>query len=174
MTQLNFGAGMINKLVGRKTNNIVEPIYDNDSKTYIFDDESISEKPTAYHIHKTVINDLRSSDFKTEIERKLDEIMKSNKLSENVFFGKKHVKEAIKSSNANSAPGPDRITLDLIENGGDLLALCLTHLMQACYFIGYFPRQWKMENRIYLKKPDKEHYHQENSTFSFKCSMQNF
>ena len=90
--------------------------------------------------------------------------MKSNKLSETVvFFGKQHVKQAIKSSNINSAPGPDRITLDLIENGGDLLALCLTHLMQACYFVGYFPRPWKMENRIYLKKPDKEHYHQENS-----------
>ena len=90
--------------------------------------------------------------------------MKSNMLSETVvFFGKKHVKQAIKSSNINSAPGPDQITLDLIENGGDLLALCLTHLMQACYFVGYFPRPWKMENRIYLKKPDKEHYHQENS-----------
>ena len=90
--------------------------------------------------------------------------MKSYKLSETVvFFGKKHVKQAIKSSNINSAPCPDRITLDLIENEGDLLALCLTHLMQACYFVGYFPRPWKMENRIYLKKPDKEHYHQENS-----------
>ena len=90
--------------------------------------------------------------------------MKSNKFSETVvFFGKQHVKQAIKSSNINSAPGPDTITLDLIENGGDLLALCLTHLMLACYFVGYFPRPWKMENRIYLKKSDKEHYHQENS-----------
>ena len=89
--------------------------------------------------------------------------MKSNKLSETVvFFGKQHIKQAIKSSNINFAPGPDRLTLDLIENGRDLLALCLTHLMQACYFVGYFPRPWKMENRIYLKKPDKEHYHQEN------------
>ena len=94
----------------------------------------------------------------------MNEIMKSNKLSETVvFFGKQHVKQAIKSCNTNSAPGPDRITLDLIENGGDLLALCLTHLMQACYFVGYFPRPSKMENRIYLKKPDREHYHQENS-----------
>ena len=115
-------------------------------------------------IRKTVNNNLKSSDFKTEIEKKINVIMKSNKLPETVvFFGKKHVKQAIKSSNINSAPGPDRITLDLIENGGDLLALCLTHLMQACYFVGYFPRPWKMENRIYLKKPDKKHYHQENS-----------
>ena len=35
--------------------------------------------------------------------------------------------------------------------------------MQACYFAGQFPRPWKMENKIYLKKPDKEHYYQENS-----------
>ena len=34
--------------------------------------------------------------------------------------------------------------------------------MQACYFVGDFPRPWKMENRIYLRS-DKEHYHQENS-----------
>ena len=56
--------------------------------------------------------------------------MRSNKLSETVvFLGKKHVKQAIKFSNINSAPGPDRITLDLTKNDGDLLALCLTHLM---------------------------------------------
>ena len=103
--------------------------------------------------------------------------MKSNKLSETVvFFGKQHVKQVIKCSNINSAPGPDRITLDLIENGGDLLALCLTRLMQPCYFVGYFPRLWKMENRTYLKKPDKEHYHQENSlsNFTFTHSRKDF
>ena len=153
-----------NKIIGRKSNNIVKPIFDKDSQTYIFDDEIISEKLTNYHIRKTVNNDLKSSDFKAEIEKKINEIMKSNKLSETVvFFGKQHVKQAIKSSNINSAPGPDRITLDLIENGGDLLALCLTHLMLACYFVGYHPRQWKMQNRIYLKKSDKEHYYEENS-----------
>ena len=91
--------------------------------------------------------------------------MESNKLSETVvFFGKQHVKQAVKPSNINSSQGPDKITLDLIENGGDLLALCLTHLMEACYFVGYFPRPWKTDNRIYLKKKtDKKHYHQESS-----------
>ena len=65
--------------------------------------------------------------------------MKSNKLSETVvFFDKKHVKQAIKSSNINSATGPDRITLDLIENGGDILALCLTHLRQASTLLDIF------------------------------------
>ena len=116
------------KIIGRKSKNIAEPIFDNDlHHTYIVDDEIIWEKLTNYHIRKTVNNDLKSSDFKAEIEKKMNEIMKSNKLSETVvFFGKQHVKQAIKSSNINSAPGPDRITLDLIENGGDLLALSPT------------------------------------------------
>ena len=77
-------------------------------------------------------------------------------------MAKKHVKQAIKSSNINSAPGPDRLTLDLIE--GDLL-IALSHTSHAgmllCWI--YFPRPWKMENRVYLKKTDKEYYHQENS-----------
>ena len=70
-----------NKLIGIKSNNIVEPIFDNGSQTYIFDDEIISEKLTNYHIQKTVNNDLESSEFKTEIEKKIIEIIKSNKLS---------------------------------------------------------------------------------------------
>ena len=30
--------------------------------------------------------------------------------------------------------------------------------MQASYFFGYFPKPWKKESRIYLRKPDKESY----------------
>ena len=36
--------------------------------------------------HLTINNDLKSSDFKAEIEKKRNEIMKSNKLSETVVF----------------------------------------------------------------------------------------
>ena len=43
------------KIIGRKSNNIVEPIFDNDSQTYIFDDEIVSEKLTNYHIRKTIV-----------------------------------------------------------------------------------------------------------------------
>ena len=59
-----------NKIIVRESNNIVEPIFDKDSQTYITDDEVISEKLTNYHIQKTVNNDLKSSDFKAEIEKK--------------------------------------------------------------------------------------------------------
>ena len=38
------------------------------------------------------------------------------------------------------------------------------------YFLGYFPKLWKQENWIYLKKPDKESYHLENSYCSISFS----
>ena len=41
------------KTVGRKSNNIVEPVFGKDAQTYIFDHEIISEKLTNYHIRKT-------------------------------------------------------------------------------------------------------------------------
>ena len=42
--------------------------------------------------------------------------------------------------------------------------------MQASYFLGYFPKPWKKENWIYLKKTDKESYHLENSYHSISLS----
>ena len=35
--------------------------------------------------------------------------------------------------------------------------------MQASYQLGYFPKSWKKENRIYLKKPDKSSHQVPNS-----------
>ena len=42
--------------------------------------------------------------------------------------------------------------------------------MQASYFLGYFPKPWKRENRIYEKKPHKESNHLENSYCSVSLS----
>ena len=62
------------------------------------------------------------------------------------------------------------ITAELLENGGEQLFHCLTHLMQAGYFLGYFPKRWKKENRIYLKTQHKEFCHLENSYCSTSLS----
>ena len=80
------------------------------------------------------------------------------------------IKNAIKTANKHAAPGPDRITTELIENGGELLTKILTLLMQASFYIGYFPKECKKENRIYIKKSDKESYHQEKSYRSLSLS----
>ena len=102
--------------------------------------------------------------FKHEIEEEIDSVLELNETSSSeIFFNITHIKQAIKNSNKSSAPGLDRITVQLLQNGEEQLFHCLTHLMQASYFLAYFPKPWKKENRIYLKKPDKESYHLENS-----------
>ena len=50
------------------------------------------------------------------------------------------------------------------------LSSYFTTLPISCRQVGYFPKPWKKENRIYLKKPDKESYHLENSYRSISLS----
>ena len=90
--------------------------------------------------------------------------------SSEIFFNITHIKQAIKNSNKSSAPGPDCITVELVQNGGEQLFHSLAHLMQANYFLGYFPKSWKKENQIYLKKTDKESCYLENSYPSISLS----
>ena len=93
--------------------------------------------------------------LKHEIEEEMDYVLELNQTSSSeIFFKIMHIKQAIKNSNKSSAIDPDRITVELVKNDGKLFQ-CLTHLMRASYFLAYFPKPWKKENRIYLKKPDK-------------------
>ena len=152
------------KIIGRKRNNVVEPLYDVESSTYVFDDEKISNKLQEHHIFKTNSSSKYDDTFKSNIENKLKTVM--SKLvceTDKIFFGEEHIKDAIKNANKHSAPGPDTITADLILNGGKQLVSALTLLLQASYQIGHFPKPWKIENRIYFKKIDKIDYHRENS-----------
>ena len=103
-------------------------------------------------------------EFNHEIEEEIDSVLELNETSSSdIFFNITHIKQAIKNSNKSSAPGPDCITVELGQHVGEQLFHCLNHLLQASYFLGYFPKPWKKENRIYLKKPEKESYHLENS-----------
>ena len=97
------------------------------------------------------------------MEKEITTILENTETSpSNIYFTEDDIKYAIKISNKNSAPGPDRITAELIEHGGETLTKSITLLMQASYSIGYIPEEWKREN-IYIKNPDKIIYHQENS-----------
>ena len=141
-----------NKALGKKTNNIVEPIYDTESGQHIFDDKKISEKPQKSHTEKIGKNEF-DLQFKHEIKEEIDSVFELNQTSSSeIFFKITHIKQAIKNSNKSSAPGPDQISVELVQNGGEQLFHCLIHLMHASYFLGYFPKPWKKENQIYLKK----------------------
>ena len=158
------------KVTQKKKNNIVEPLYEPDTSTYIFEDEKISNKLQYYHCQRED-NDLYDNDFKNEIEAKLNDIIENIQIDPNsTFFSHKDVEEAIKSSNKSSAPGPDRITMDLIQNGGEQLIISLTLIMQCSHQIGYYPALWKRDNRIYLKKPGKDNYRVEKSYRSISIS----
>ena len=60
-----------NKVLGKKTNNIAEPIYDTESGLHIFDDKKKSEKLQKYHIEKTGKNEF-DLQFEHEIEEQID------------------------------------------------------------------------------------------------------
>ena len=86
----------------------------------------------------------------------MKEILSSISLSNDahIFFKEIHVKEAIRDLNKNSSPVPDKITPESIQNRGKAFTTCI--LLQDCYLLGYFPKYWKQDNRIHMKKPDKD------------------
>ena len=88
--------------------------------------------------------------------RKITTILENTESSpSNRYFTEYDINYVIKVSNKNSAPGPDRITAELIEHGGETLTKSITLLKQASYIIGYIPEEWKRENKIYIKKQTK-------------------
>ena len=104
------------KVLGKKTNNIVEPIYDTESGLHICDDKKISEKLQKFHVEKIGKNEF-DLQFKHEIEEEIDFILELNQPSSSeTFFNITCIKQVIKNSNNSSAPGPDRITVERVQN----------------------------------------------------------
>ena len=133
----------------------MEPIIDKITNKYIFEDFKIPEKLKQHNINKTISNN-HDKTFRKEVEKEITTILENTETSpSNIYFTEDDIKYAIKISNKNSAPGPDRITAELIEHGGETLTKSITLLMQASYNIGYIPEQWKRENEIYIKKQTK-------------------
>ena len=63
--------------------------------------------------------------FKHEIEEEIDSVLELNQTSSSeIFFNITHIKQAIKNSNKNSAPGPDCITVELVHYFTALPILC--------------------------------------------------
>ena len=90
------------------------------------------------------------------MEKEITTILENKETSpSNICFTEDDTKYVIKISNKTSAPGPDRITIELIEHGGETLTKFIILLMQASYSIGYIPEQWKRENKIYIKNQTK-------------------
>ena len=63
------------KLIGRKTDNIVKPIFISNSSTYTFDDEVISNRLHDCHMTKSASSLNQDDSFKTGVEEKLQQIL---------------------------------------------------------------------------------------------------
>ena len=101
-----------NRVLGRKKNNIVEPILDKITNTYIFEDYKISEKLKQHNINKTISNN-HDQNFRKEVEKKITTILENTETSpSNIYFTEDDIKYAIKISNKNSAPVSDQITTE--------------------------------------------------------------
>ena len=145
------------KFIGRKTNNTVEPIFDSNSSRYIFDDEVISKILHDCHITKSASSLNYNDSFKMSAEEKLQQVLNHVECDPSqIFFGEEHIKDAKLFPRT-------KITSEMILNRRKQVISAHTLLLQTCYLIGYFPKLWKMENRIYFKKMDKATYHIENS-----------
>ena len=96
-----------------------------------------------HHIEKIIKRSYNAS-FKKNIQKDLSDILKNTTANmKNVIFVEPGIEHAIKPANKHAAPGTDQITTELIENGGERWTKSLTILMQACYYIGYFPKNGK-------------------------------
>ena len=57
-----------------------------------------------------------------------------------------------------------------MQNGGENFTKSLTILLRNSYLLGYFPKCWKQDNRICIKKSDKANYHLPNLYRSISIS----
>ena len=110
------------------------------------------------------MNNSFDDNFKISLESKLKKIIKFSKLTRsNNNITIEEVQAAINKLNNLSAPGPDRICTLLIKEGGEMLLNLLRNILNQTYNLGYYPEDWKQENKIYLKKPGKDSYHDPKS-----------
>ena len=109
-------------------------------------------------VHQTPDNPIFDGSFKKEI----DGIIKSAK-SERCDSGcikdinVKKFKELLQLTKANSAPGEDEITYDLLKTCSDECIQKLCVILNKCLKENVFPNAWKKAKVIMVPKPGRDH-----------------
>ena len=75
-----------------------------------------------------------------------------------IKFTLKRVHQAIASMKPNKAPGPDKITANMLQKAQDSLAGPLINIFQSSFDIGQTPDIWKLSKGIFIPKPGKTDY----------------
>ena len=105
---------------------------------------------------------MRDSHFGTTTESKINQIQTADR-EKTLEFGLDEVKEAINSMKPNKAPGPDKITANMLQHALDQVAIPLQQIFQCSYNIGQTPTNWKTSTGIFLPKPGKTDYNNPKS-----------
>ena len=140
------------KIQNKKGKNIVEPLQTGQNK-YTCSNPEISNILKEAQIDRSKSNNNFDDNFKINLENKLKEIINfSDLITSNNNITIEEVRAAINKLKNLSAPGPDRICILLIKEGGKKLLNLIRNILNQTYNIGYYPKDWKQLNKIYLKK----------------------
>ena len=138
--------------IQNKGKNIVEPLQTGQNK-YTFSNPEISNILKEAQIDRSKSNNNFDDNFKINLENKLKQIINfSDLITSNNNITIEEVRAAINKLKNLSAPGPDRICILLIKEGGKKLLNLIRNILNQTYNIGYYPKDWKQLNKIYLKK----------------------
>jgi hypothetical protein len=72
------------------------------------------------------------------------------------LFTSCEIKAAVNKIKLGKAPGPDGIPGSIIKDLSTQLVPLLVKLLNGCLTVGYFPKDWKAANVIFLQKPGKK------------------
>ena len=139
-------------------------------EVYLFEDDEIRSKLENYHINKSDqkgITDDHDYICTRDTVKDLSEAAKSG--SDSHLMSADITDHEVRStfSKGSESPGPDRISAKLIDSADrTLMHQCLRILWNKVWAEGYFPSEWKNENRIVIHKPGKAHYNECSAYFS--------
>ncbi|CAK1593612.1 unnamed protein product [Parnassius mnemosyne] len=113
-----------------------------------------SSKETAHVLlNKFYPNDTEDD---TEIQKQLRQSMSCEpSTSDDRFFTEEEVIDCLKTINPNKAPGNDHLTADICLAFTTIYKTAINKLLNRCFEISYFPKQWKIAHAIILPKFNK-------------------
>ena len=97
-----------------------------------------------------IIRDLFPEQIREKRDRPTDFVF-----DEEDLFTMDELREEVRSLKSNKAPGPDNIPNEVLKIVVDTCPDVLLNVFNACLRQGVFPRAWKVQNLVLLRKGDK-------------------
>ena len=162
---------IINRLTNQSKDRGVCPIRKvvNGQSVYLFDDEDIRSEMENYQIHK--MQDSRSSHLYTQttdrassdppLNSTLYQAMNDDISDFEVKSPSERAQIHLVLIKRSDTPGPDDISAQMFDKADrDLMHHLLKLLWNKSWKTGTFIKEWKQENRVVIKKPGKDDYHE--------------